>query len=64
MHKSFPECKGFPNFEIFYDLQADEIISQMASDPLGIKSDHAAFESLICAFSLFVLTVVSLIIKN
>lgn len=43
MHKNFPEFKGFPNFKIFYDLQADEIISQIASDPLGIKGDHATY---------------------
>lgn len=37
--KNFPECELFANFKIFYDLQADEFASQIASDSLGIHGD-------------------------
>lgn len=37
--KNFPECELFANFKIFYDLQADEFASQVASDSLGIHGD-------------------------
>lgn len=39
MSKNFPESERFAYFKIFYDFQADEFTSPIASDSLGVNGD-------------------------